>query len=129
VNEVENSSWPETFRAARYVPAVEYLQAQRLRAQLMRDAEAALGDLDLYISFTRGENALQLTNLCGYPEAIIPQGTVTLPANEQRNMPVTIPVSLSFIGRLYREDVLLAVAREFQQRSDFHRRRPDLSGI
>jgi Asp-tRNA(Asn)/Glu-tRNA(Gln) amidotransferase A subunit family amidase len=129
VNEIENSSWPETFRAARYVPAVEYLQAQRLRAQLMRDAEAALGDLDLYISFARGENALTLTNLCGYPEAIIPQGTVTLPANEQRSAPVTIPASLSFIGRLYREDVLLAVAREFQQQSDFHRRRPDLSGL
>jgi Asp-tRNA(Asn)/Glu-tRNA(Gln) amidotransferase A subunit family amidase len=126
INEVKNSSWPQTFRAARFVPAVEYLQAQRLRAQLMRDAETAFADLDLCVSLPRGENPLLLTNLCGYPEAIIPQGKITLPPNEQRKEPLTIPLSVSFIGRLYREDILLAVAREFQNQGDFHRNRPAL---
>ena len=120
VNEVKNSAWPQIFRAGRYVPAVEYLQAQRLRRQAMVRCEEELGDLDLFVSYGIGEYTVPLVNQCGYPQVIIPQGTTLRGEN-------TLPLSYSFTGRFYQEELILAVAKAFQQQGDFHRRHPDLS--
>ncbi|HTQ11655.1 MAG TPA: amidase, partial [Fimbriimonadaceae bacterium] len=46
IRELTNSPWPETFRAARYVPAPEYLQMQRARTLMMEKFEEEMGDLD-----------------------------------------------------------------------------------
>ena len=65
----EESRWPDTFRAARFVPAVEYIQANRLRMRIMKQVDEALGDLDLFVG-----SDLRLTNLTGHPEISIPGG-------------------------------------------------------
>ncbi len=144
VNEVKNSLWPDFFRAARHVPAVEYLQAQRLRGVAMHRFEQELGDLDLFVTVSPGMDALGLTNMCGHPEIVIPQGTYMgkpdgaesdkadagKAESDKSKAPVpdrVLPSSVSFIGRLYREDVILAVARSVQNQTEFHRLRPDLS--
>lgn len=112
-----NSDWPESFRASRFVPGVEYLQAQRARAWLMDKFEDELGDLDVVVAPGIGGAALRITNLTGHPQVLIPHGTDEKGASR----------SISFVGRLYEEDKLLAVARAFQETGDYHRRRPDLS--
>lgn len=117
IRKLKESTWPETFRSARYVPAVEYLRAQRVRTQVMRRFEQELGDLDLYVSYGGGWQTLALTNFTGHPQVVIPTG-----ADEKNES-----MARSFIGRLYQDDKLLAVAREVQNTMDFHRRRPDLS--
>lgn len=119
VNEVKNSAWPALFRAARYLPAVEYLQAQRLRGEAMRRAESELSDLDLFVSRGIGEHTVSLVNQCGYPQVIIPQG-----ADEKGRSR-----AVSFTGRIYGEALILAVAREVQRQASFHRLRPDLSAF
>ena len=140
INEVKNSLWPDFFRAARHVPAVEYLQAQRLRGIAMHRFEQELGDLDLFVSTSPGVDALGLTNMCGHPEIVIPQGTyMGKPEGaeadpgkaeaDKSKAPVPerlMPSSVSFVGRLYREDVILAVAHSVQNQTDYHRLRPDL---
>ncbi len=44
----ESSSWPATFRLHRFVPAVEYIQANRLRYQMMEEFKKVFADIDLY---------------------------------------------------------------------------------
>ncbi len=117
--QLHDSNWPETFRASRHIPAVEYVQAQRARSVMMQRFERELGDLDLFLSNGVGEYTLALTNYTGHPQVIIPQGV-----NEKGE-----PLSLSFTGRLYQEDTLLDTARFAQNLTDFHHAHPNLSGL
>ncbi len=116
IDQLKNSSWPETFRSARYVPAVEYLQAQRARTLLMHRFEEEFGDLDMFLC-VGGGSTLAHTNLTGHPQIVIPWGG---DANGNSR-------SRSLVGRLYREDVLVSVAKALQDKAGFWKERPDLS--
>jgi Asp-tRNA(Asn)/Glu-tRNA(Gln) amidotransferase A subunit family amidase len=109
-------AWPNEFRMSRFIPAVEYIQANRIRYQLIQDMEAFMQTVDLYIapSFS-GDNLLR-TNLTGHPCVVLPNGF-----NEEGS-----PVSISFIGRLFDEGTILAVANAYQMATDMHRQHPDL---
>ncbi len=104
----EESSWPDSFRLHRFVPAVEYIQAMRVRTRIMQEFDEALGDLDLFI----GSN-LGLTNLTGHPEVCVPNG-----------FHEGSPTSLRFTGKLYGDTEVLTIAHAYQQVTDFHLRRP-----
>lgn len=119
ISELKNSAWPVTYRANRYVPAVEYLQAQRARTLHQRRFEEQLGDLDLVVANERGGSLLLTTNLTGHPQVLVPNGV-----DDRGN-----PLSVSFVGRLYEEDVLLAVARAYQEATGHHLKHPDLSEL
>ncbi len=119
IEELKNSSWPNTYRSNRFVPAVEYLQAMRGRTLLMRRFEEQLGELDLLVANERGAHTLFVTNLTGHPQVLVPNGT-----DEQGR-----PRSVSFIGRLHGEAVILAAAHRLQLATGFHSKRPDLSGL
>ncbi len=109
-------SWPNIFRQARFVPAVEYIQANRIRSLLMAAMAEKLKDIDVYIApYGRGNNLL-LTNLTGHPAVVVPNGF------DDKGR----PVSITFIGRLYREAEVLAVAKAYQEATDFHQRHPQL---
>ena len=64
------NAWVGTFRAAEFVPAVEYLRANRVRTLLMQEMEHVMGQVDMYV----GGNDLALTNLTGHPTVVIPNG-------------------------------------------------------
>lgn len=113
LRELKNSSWPATFRGARYVPAVEYLQTQRARTVSIHRFEEELGDLDLLLSNGLG-STMPHTNFGGHPQILLPWGD-----DDKGNS-----VGRSLIGRLYRDDELLVVAKAVQEKFDFHRRRP-----
>ena len=119
IHELHDSNWPDSFRAHRYVPAVEYLQAQRYRAVMMQRFEQEFGDLDFFVERGMGWYTLTVTNLTGHPQVIIPNGV-----NEKGESK-----SISLVGRLYQEDALLAAARFAQNLTDFHHLRPDLSKL
>ena len=121
------SNWADTLRAARYVPAVEYVQANRHRAQLARDFEQLLEakGIEVWASVPGGPQ-LVLTNLTGHPAVCVPSGFQ--PAkDEPAGSPRRLPTSVSFNARYYREAAALAVASAFQQATDFHRQRPPLT--
>jgi len=106
----EESRWPDTFRAARFVPAVEYIQANRLRLRIMQQVDEALGDLDLFI----GSN-LGLTNLTGHPEISVPGGFFE-----------GTPTSLRFTGKLFGESEILLLAHAYQSKTNHHSQHPPL---
>jgi Asp-tRNA(Asn)/Glu-tRNA(Gln) amidotransferase A subunit family amidase len=119
IHELKNSSWPESFRASRFVPGVEYLQAQRGRALLMDRFESELGTLDALVLQGIGGNVLRIANLTGHPQVLIPFGV-----DDKNNSR-----SISFLGRLYEEDRLLAIAKVFQDAAGYQHLRPDMSKI
>jgi len=112
-------AWPNVFRAGRMVPAVEYIQANRVRTLAIRALEEKLKDLDVYVSPTYGGSNLLLTNLTGHPTVVLPDG---FRANGT-------PTSITFIGRLWGETAALGLAQAYQQATDFHLRRPDLGRL
>jgi Asp-tRNA(Asn)/Glu-tRNA(Gln) amidotransferase A subunit family amidase len=111
-------TWLRIFRQAEFVPAVEYLRANRIRTLFMREMEEVMGQVDLYV----GGNDLQLTNLTGHPTVVVPDGF-------RKSGDVELPTSLSFTGRLYGESDLLAVAHAYQQATGHHLRRPPMDKV
>ena len=110
-------AWPNTFRAARLVPAVEYLTAQRLRVRLMRAFDRTLQGLDAIVHPSFAGSILSMTNLTGHP-------TLVAPCSLREN---GTPRSVSFTGRLYEEERLLCLARAWQASSAHHLRHPELA--
>jgi Asp-tRNA(Asn)/Glu-tRNA(Gln) amidotransferase A subunit family amidase len=112
--EPERSTWPNTFRQARMIPAVEYIQATRVRTLVMRAVHEAMKDVDVVIAPSFLSSILQLTNHTGHPCVVLPNGF---------NADNT-PVSISFIGGLYKEAETLRVAKAYQDATDFHLKHP-----
>ena len=110
----ERSLWPNTFRTARFTPAVEYINANRVRTLVMQEFHKALGDRDVVIVPFNAPGMIQLTNLTGHPAVVVPSGF----------RDDGTPVSITFVGGLYKEAETLAVAKAFQDATDFHTRTP-----
>ena len=116
VDEIERSSWPNTFRQAHFIPAVEYINANRVRTLAMQAMHETMRDIDVFVTPSYGGNMLVLTNLTGHPAVCLPNGFTD----------EGTPVSVSFVGQLWGEGDLLRVAKAYQDATDFHMRRPPL---
>ena len=115
VRQIKNA-WPNVFRLSRFIPAVEYIQANRIRYLVIQDMVRLMKKVDLYVAPTfQGENLL-LTNLTGHPCVVLPNGF----------SPEGTPTSITFIGQLFGEAKLLAVAKQYQNATDFHLKYPKL---
>ncbi len=112
----ERNAWPNVFRHARLVPAVDYLRANRLRTLLIRDFNAALAEVDALVHPSYADDILALTNLTGHPTFVAPCGF----------RDDGTPFSISFTGKLFGETELLALVRAWQSATDHHLRHPDL---
>ncbi len=112
------NAWPNSFRSARFMPAVEYLQANRLRTKLIQDVHEVLkkANVDVYISPSYGGGNLSTTNLTGHPCVVLPNGFSSKGT----------PTSITFMGQLFQEAKVLAVAKAYQDATDFHRKHPVL---
>jgi Asp-tRNA(Asn)/Glu-tRNA(Gln) amidotransferase A subunit family amidase len=118
----QEHAWPNHFRRAHFIPAVEYVQANRLRALVMRAMAELMAQLDLYVAPTdddeEEDNSL-LTNLTGHPVLCLPTGF--LPQGHHRS---GMPGSITLVGRLYEEATLLQVGSIFQQAAGMRVERP-----
>jgi Asp-tRNA(Asn)/Glu-tRNA(Gln) amidotransferase A subunit family amidase len=110
---MKKSSWPDTFRHRRFVPAVEYIQANRYRTVLIEKMNEIFEDVDVFVEVTHSNTTL--TNLTGHPAVIVPIGFV-----EGK------PTSIVFTGKLFGEAEALAVAKAYQDATDFHLQYPKL---
>jgi Asp-tRNA(Asn)/Glu-tRNA(Gln) amidotransferase A subunit family amidase len=110
-------AWPNTFRAARFFPAVEYVNANRIRVRLMQEMAGIMEKIDVFVTPSYGEQVLTITNLTGHPAVVLPNG---FKANGS-------PVSISFIGGLDQEAETLAVAKAYQDATNFHLQHPKMN--
>lgn len=126
--------WANAFRVARFVPAVEYVQANRAKFLAMQAVAKAFEGYDVIVAPTNGEQ-LTVTNLTGHPALILPngfRGDDAPPAVKNQDGMVGnyggpgTPVSLTFLGPLYGEEKMLAFGRAYQDETKFHLQHPKL---
>ncbi|GAA4377744.1 amidase [Hymenobacter koreensis] len=110
------SAWPNIFRSSRFIPAVEYIQAQRYRTLLIEDMYKRLQGLDGYMAPSFSRN-LVLTNLTGHPAVAVPNGFT------KEGLPQTI----TFMGQLFEEGKLLALVKAYQDATTFDEQHPKLN--
>ncbi len=109
------NAWPNSFRQGQFIPAIEYIRANRIRTLVMQEMEKLMAELDVYVAPSFGGTNLLLTNLTGHPQVVVPHGF--------RKGDGT-PTSIVFTGKLFGEAEALAVAQAYQQATDFHKKRP-----
>lgn len=108
--------WPNTFRSSRFVPAVEYINACRMRYQIMKKMDPVLDAYDIIIAPPETGDQLAITNLTGNPSVTLPNGFL---ANG-------LPASITFIGKHFGEAELLAFAVAYQRHTGFQLKHPPL---
>jgi Asp-tRNA(Asn)/Glu-tRNA(Gln) amidotransferase A subunit family amidase len=106
VRQIKNA-WPNVFRSARFIPALEYIQANRWRTLLIQHWKNLFENYDVIIAPSFGGNQLLSTNLSGHPCVVVPNGF-----NETGS-----PTSISFISALHDEGSALALAQFYQERT------------
>lgn len=109
------NSWPNIFRTSRLIPAVEYLQANRIRTDLIQEFIKIFKQVDIIICPSLDGNQPLMTNLTGHPVLSVPDGF------NRRGM----PTSISFVADWYNEADLLAIGWAFQQKQGFYLKHPD----
>jgi len=112
VRQIRNA-WPNVFRTSRFIPAVEYIQANRFRTLLIEDMDLFFNQVDVYIAPSWAGRNLSVTNYTGHPCVVVPNGF--------RN---GRPTSISFTGKLFHESEVLAVAKYYQDKTEWHQKHP-----
>lgn len=115
VRQIKNA-WPNVFRLSRFIPAVEYIQANRIRYLIIQDMASLFEHVDVYLAPPFEGDNLLLTNLTGHPCVVVPNGF-----NKEGT-----PTSICFMGKLFDEGTVLAVAKAYQDATDFHLKHPTL---
>ncbi len=112
----DKGAWPNFFRESRFIPAVEYIQANRVRYVLIQEMQKLFSEYDAIISPSFGGPQLLATNLTGHPVVVVPNGF-----NKNNS-----PTSISIIGRLFDEGTILSIASQYQTVTDFDDKHPPL---
>ena len=109
------NSWDESFRAAQYVSAVDYVRVQRMRSLLIDQFNLAIANVDVMVNM----NDLLHTNFTGHPSVVMPIGY-----RERQDVKSPRPVVLS--GHLNDDERLMAIAAKFQAKITAHTEHPPL---
>lgn len=113
VRQVRNA-WPNTFRTAQLIPAVEYINANRHRRELMESMDALFQTVDVIIHPSWASTALPISNLTGHPCLVIPNGF-----SENGT-----PTSISIMGDLFKEGEIISIGNLLQSNTEFHLKHP-----
>jgi Asp-tRNA(Asn)/Glu-tRNA(Gln) amidotransferase A subunit family amidase len=109
------NDWPNYFRQARTIPAIEYINTLRHRSILMGKTNAAMQEFDVVIAPSFGGRQLAITNLTGHPALCMPTGL-----SKQGT-----PNSITFLANLFKEEALLAFGKFFQSITPFDEMHPE----
>lgn len=109
------NDWPNYFRQARTIPAIEYINTLRHRSILMEKTNAAMQKYDVVIAPSFGGRQLAITNLTGHPALCMPTGL-----SKQGT-----PNSITFLANLFKEEALLAFGKFFQSITPFDEMHPE----
>jgi len=116
LTEQDEASRANSLRQSRFIPAVEYLQANRQRSLLIEAMHALFKDYEVIIAPSNRGRQLLITNLTGHPAVSVPNGF------DKKGR----PTSFTLLGNLYDEGSILALARAYQQATDFEEKHPPL---
>jgi Asp-tRNA(Asn)/Glu-tRNA(Gln) amidotransferase A subunit family amidase len=109
-------SWPNVFRSSRFIPAVEYINANRLRTKLISQINEIVRKFDVLVVPSLEDDSQLLFNLTGHPCITFPNGFTSK----------GMPTSITFVGNLYDEGIIVSAANQFQSVTNFNKKHPSL---
>ena len=126
------------FREALKIPAKDYLRAMRIRTLAQQEFRKLYSDLDAILAPSRFGPSSNISDpLDGrgpeIPKDRPPGMTALIPAGNLMGMPALslpcgfaagLPVAVQLCGMPFSENLLLSLGKEFQARTDWHRKRP-----
>ena len=108
--EQDKGSRANSLRQSRFIPAVEYLQANRHRRMLIEEMHRMIKEYDVVISPTFGGRQMLITNLTGHPALSLPNGF------DKKGR----PTSITLVGNYFDEAKILALAEAYQKKYPYH---------
>ena len=108
-------AWPNTFRQSWFVPAIELVQAERIRRKVMDAMANIFEHVDALATPSFAANLLLITNATGHPTLVLP----TAFQNDQ-------PHGFTLIGRLFDEGTLCRLGNALESRCNVATRHPDI---
>lgn len=110
------NSWPNIFRAARFIPGVEYVQMSRQRSLLIAEMHELMKEYDVIVTPSFAGQQLQITNLTGHPALCMPNGFTENGS----------PTSITLLANLFEEEKLIMIGRLIQENTDWQSKRPPM---
>jgi Asp-tRNA(Asn)/Glu-tRNA(Gln) amidotransferase A subunit family amidase len=127
-------AWPNTFRLARFIPAIDLIQAERLRRRVLESMEQlfARTGVALLCSPSFAGPLLTVTNFTGHPSLTLRVGFQDAPTRNIHGAPAEppdparfrVPYGFTLWGRLFDEPPLIRVGRALEAKLDVWRERP-----
>jgi len=129
-------SWPNLFRQARFLSAVDYVQTDRLRRLVAEQMVGVFSDVDVLLVPSLRDEMLTLTNFTGHPSLTLRAGFVEV--SEARSdwapdpkhplprfdPPRRVPHGVTFIGKLFDEGTVARAGLAVEQRLNVWQERP-----
>ena len=136
----EAGSWPNTFRKARFLTAIDHIQLDRLRRRVMQDMDAAFQGVEAMVGPSLAGPMLIITNYTGHPCLVLRSGF----ARRETRSPLslararldqgtagtgalhTVPHTICLYGRLFDEGTILRLGRALEAALAVRDRRPPI---
>ena len=127
----EDAAWPNSFRAIRFLSAVDLIQVDRLRRRWMQAVHEAFEGVDLVIGPNFSSGLLTPTNFTGHPCLVMRAGfqqttprTIFGQPKDEDAAAARTPVAISLWAPLFREDTLLAFGAALEKKLGVAGERP-----
>jgi Asp-tRNA(Asn)/Glu-tRNA(Gln) amidotransferase A subunit family amidase len=129
-------AWPNIFRQSRFLSAVDYVQADRMRRKVAQEMEKIFQKVDVLLSPPLRDEILTITNFTGHPAIVLRTGFLQVtqarsdwapdPKNPMPTFstPHRVPHGVSFIGRLFDEGTIATAAIALEKASGVAGERP-----
>jgi Asp-tRNA(Asn)/Glu-tRNA(Gln) amidotransferase A subunit family amidase len=129
-------AWPNTFRQSRFLSAVDFVQADRLRRKVAREMARLFEKVDVLLVPSLRDEILTITNFTGHPALVLRTGFIEVsqarsdwapdPAHPMPMVspPRRVPHGITFIGRLFDEGTIATAAIALEKASGVAGERP-----
>jgi Asp-tRNA(Asn)/Glu-tRNA(Gln) amidotransferase A subunit family amidase len=131
-----DDAWPNSFRQARFVSAVDFVQADRLRRRIAEEMARLFSSIDLLLVPSMRDEILSITNATGHPSLTMRAGFIDISqarsdwlpsANHpllKFSTPRRVPQGITLIGRLFDEGTLASAGLALERQAGVVDRRP-----
>ena len=129
-------AWPNLFREARFLSAVDFVQADRLRRKVAVEMARVMSEVDLLLIPSLRDDMMVISNMTGQPSLTLRTGFVEVsqarsdwapdPAHPRPTFatPQRVPYGVTLLGRLFEEGSIARVGRALEQRVKVAGERP-----
>ena len=138
VNELKMQTpeaWPNTFRQSRFLSAVDFVQADRLRRKVAAEMNRLMHHVDVLLVPSMRDEMMVISNFTGHPSLTLPVGFVEISETRTDWLPESVPVvklnparrvpyGVTLIGRLFQEGTLARAGQTLEAQANLRNAHP-----